>query len=534
MPLPRVLLLPLAFLLAACASPAPRRAEMPPLEPTGAADRVHIPSEWQPSGLPGLALGAELPESGPELSLEEAVVLALRRQPGLLAQQLNPVIAGAFEAIERGEFDAEWFASATASRDRAQETARATGEQFEVSGRDREVRAGVRQDWVTGTGVEASVGHAQRSSDRTPEQQTARLGLSLTQSLLRGRRPEVNLVRIRQAELATMASAYELRGFTEALIARTETAYWELVLAQERIRIVERSLTVARGQVADLRQGVEVGSVAPTDAIVAEAEAARRAQDLIDAQSNLQTQRLRLEYQVAAPPAPVGAPPLVAVSPARVEVPEQPEEGIEARLGLADRMRADLNEARLRIQRDELEVVATRDGLLPRLDLFVNLAKTGFASSLGDAFSNLDGNTYEVRAGLSLSQAVGRQAAQAREVVARATRDQSEAALDNARRLAARDVRLAWTEVERARAQTEAAAETRALQEEVVRAELQRFEVGTSTALMVAQAQRDLLAAEIAEAEAVIQHRLALIGLHVAEGTLLERRGIAVGVIRDP
>ena len=90
-------------------------------------------------------------------------------------------------------------------------------------------------------------------------------------------------------------------------------------------------------------------------------------------------------------------------------------------------------------------------------------------------------------------------------------------------------MRLAATEVERARQQIAATAATRALREETLRAEQERFRVGSSTNLLVAQAQRDLLESQIAEAEAAVNHRLALIDLYLSEGSLLERRGISVG-----
>jgi outer membrane protein TolC len=42
----------------------------------------------------------------------------------------------------------------------------------------------------------------------------------------------------------------------------------------------------------------------------------------------------------------------------------------------------------------------------------------------------------------------------------------------------------------------------------------------------VAQAQRDLLVSQIAEVEAIVNYRIALVRLYLAEGSLLERRGI--------
>jgi outer membrane protein TolC len=89
-------------------------------------------------------------------------------------------------------------------------------------------------------------------------------------------------------------------------------------------------------------------------------------------------------------------------------------------------------------------------------------------------------------------------------------------------------VRLAATEVERARQQIAASTVTRELQERKLIAEQERFSVGESTAIVLAQAQRDLLSSRFAEVKALVDYRNALVQLYRAEGTLLERRGIRV------
>jgi outer membrane protein TolC len=88
------------------------------------------------------------------------------------------------------------------------------------------------------------------------------------------------------------------------------------------------------------------------------------------------------------------------------------------------------------------------------------------------------------------------------------------------------DVRSAYTEAMRAREQIDASAATRRLQEEALRAETEKFEVGFSTVLEVSQVQRDLLESQIAEVGAIIDYRKALIDLYRLEGSLLKRRGI--------
>ncbi len=67
---------------------------------------------------------------------------------------------------------------------------------------------------------------------------------------------------------------------------------------------------------------------------------------------------------------------------------------------------------------------------------------------------------------------------------------------------------------------------TRILQEETLQAEKERFDVGASTALLVAQAQRDLLVSSIDEVEAVVNYRQALVALYLIESSLLERHGV--------
>ena len=85
---------------------------------------------------------------------------------------------------------------------------------------------------------------------------------------------------------------------------------------------------------------------------------------------------------------------------------------------------------------------------------------------------------------------------------------------------------LAYIEVKRARQQFDATAITGKFQEEKLRAETAKFQVGRSTALLVAAAQRDFLASRVSEIEALTNYLNARINLYMLEGSLLERRGI--------
>ena len=462
-----------------------------------------------------------------ELSVEDVALQVLQNNRDLRVHRLTPVIAGTFEKLERGVFDPELFTEFAAARERASETARSTGTQFDVEGRDTSAVAGLRQFLPTGTTLEGTLEQRRTISNRAPEQQTARLGLTVTQALLQGFGPAVNLVDVRQAQLEITASRYELRGFTEALLAGAETAYWNFVLAREQIAIFESSLAVARQQRDETELRIEVGLLPEVEAAAARAEVARREQALIDARSLLEERRLRLLRLLDPAPGSTFDWRIRATSEPRLT--PTPVTDLPDHLQLAGRMRPDLNEARLQRDRQTLETVVTRNGLLPKLDVFITLGKTGYADSFGGSFRELDGNGYDLVAGLRLSRPLSNRAAEARHTAARAGRRQVEEALANLSQLIRLDVRLAINELDRSRQQITASAATRALQEKTLAAEKERFDVGASTTLLVAQAQRDLLASRIAEIEAIVQYRLALVNLYLAEGSLLERRGIRIG-----
>lgn len=461
-----------------------------------------------------------------DLSLEDAVLLSLRNNHELRIQQLEPVIAGAFERIERGAFDPELFASVNFSEERVSQTDRATQGQFDVKGEDADAVVGLRQIVPIGTEVELSAGTDRSTSTRSPEQQSVRIGLTVTQQLLRGFGPAVGLASLRQATLDTLASVSELRGFAEALIADVETAYWELVLANQSILVFKKSLEVAEAQLTDIETRIEVGQISEKEAAAARADVALAKQDLINAESAQRVRRYELIRRIY-PKLPLSETMnFRATTEPDVEHIAIPD--AEERIRLALQSRPEINEAEYQIQRGELETIVTRNGRLPQLEFFINLNKSGFATTFQESFRATDGPNYDASVGIQFSQFLGNRSARARDDIARATLQQSEEARFNLRSLVRYDVLLALNELERAQKQMAASTETRRYRQETFEAEQDRFEVGNSTALEVSRTQRDLVGSQIAEIEARVAYQLAKVQLYLAEGSLLDRRGLVV------
>jgi len=372
--------------------------------------------------------------------------------------------------------------------------------------------------------LEASGEHSENSPG-TDALSTARAGLTVTQALLRGLGRRVNLAALHQARLDTLASQYELRGFAEALVAEVESDYWDFILAERRIAIYTDSMALAERQMWETEERVRIGKLARTELAAAQAEVARRREALIAARSALATTRLSFLHRINPPGEGLWDRELVLLNDPLIAPPTLTD--VREHVALAQQMRPEINQARLALDRGELDLVQTRNGLLPRLDLFITLGKSGYADAFDDAVGRIRRDSYDASAGLTMEWPVGNRAAEARHRRATLSLAQAREALDNLAQLVEMDVRTAYIQAERAREEIAATQATRALQEETLRAESEKFRVGKSTSFLVAQAQRDLLQAQIAEISSRVNLLKALVALYRLEGSLLERRGLA-------
>ncbi len=469
------------------------------------------------AGGPGPA-APEADASGPlEIGVSEAIVLALANNRAFSVRRLGPAIASTFVEEAAAAFDPELSAGVEASRKKSAASAL-------VPSSDVSAEAALSRALPTGTVVGVDLSGGRTDSGFVSLSDDARVGLTVAQPLLRGASREANLAEIAQASLDVRASEYELRGLAEALVADVERAYWACVLAERRIAIFTESVELARKQQSETEERIAVGRLPETELAAARAEVALRREALINARSDFASARLRL-IRLASPPGRRTWERELVLKDAPVP-PESKVGTAKEHVLLAIRNRPDLNEARIAIRRGELDVVRTRNGLLPRLDVFVTLGKSGYASSFANAWGDLDSESWDGRLGVAFEKVLGHRAERARHLRATVTRAQAELALANLAELAELDVRAALIEVDRAREQVTATAATREFRVEALRAETEKFRVGRSTTILVASAQRDLVASRIAEVSAVIAHLVALVDLHSADGTLLERRGV--------
>ena len=465
------------------------------------------------------------------ISVSEAVLMALENNPAFHVQRLQTQVVSTHEDTARAAFDPILFGGLFRKRQNGPQFAfqSSTNSTAEMTHDTSSLQAGVMDTLPTGTHLELS---GQTDMDHPVYNHTAsRIGVSVNQPLLAGAGGDVNLAVLRQARLDTRISLYETRGYALALVADVERANWDFVQSQKQRDVFRDSLRVAEQQLSETRERIRVGKLAELESVAAEAEVASRQEGLITADNQFAVARLRfLRLINSLRPMSWTLTPEVSDEPTP---PAKSLDEVETYVAAAMVGRPDLQQARLEFERGELEVVRTRNGLLPKMDLFVTLGRSGYASSFGDSVEGEVARGYDVGVGLQLAYPLRNRAAGAdyrRAVVSRLQADES---ITNLCQLAQEDVRVAWVLAEGAKALEEAARVTQRLQERKLEAERAKFKEGKSTSLLVAQAERDLLASQLSTIRAVVATLTTRIDLYQKDGTLLARRGLAGLVIPE-
>lgn len=452
------------------------------------------------------------------LTRDGAILTGLSRNLSLAVERTNPLIADTFAPEARAAFDPRITGLASFGRD-TQPAA-----DSDNSTRTGTLEPGASQLFPTGTEVFLSGALNRTTETDADTEYEGSWSLGVNQALLRGAGTAVNLAAVRIAENDAEISAQQLRAFVIELTRQIEIAYWDLVLALDTLRIRESSVTLAESQVELTETFLEVGKGTEAAVLSSKAEVATRTADLVDAQAAVRARQLDL-IRLLSPDAPEQF--LLAFDPQDPATAEHVTIHPAQSAQLARMYRPDLAEARLALANRDLEVLLTRNGLLPRLDAFASYGRLSRGGSWNGAFSQLDESEHDnYEAGLRLEWEPLNRAARARAARAQFQQTRAEAAIANLEQLLATDVRQAALEVERQWQRYIAVQQTVAGRTEELRAAQAQFDVGFSTTLDLLQIQVQLIQSQVDVVTARVRYIQALTNLYAEEGTLLDRRGV--------
>ncbi len=460
-----------------------------------------------------------------QLTVKDSILMALENNRSLAVEKYAPEIASTFVAEEQSVFDSSLDAGFTFTDSDGQRSS-GVGEFHSVTSRQYNAAGGISKRLPIGLEMGFGLSTTERESNVYTRMFSSRLGADIIMPALKGFGKDVNLIGIHLAEKEVELSKYELKGFLLTLTAEVEENYWNLLSAKEELRIHNTSLELAGKQLQETKDRIDVGKLAEIDMAAAEGEVALRETSVIDAQSAIQKASLRLLQSINPPQRNFWDLDVELLNPP--EIDDFDAGTINNHIAVALATRPDLFQARIEIERNDIQLVRTKNGLLPKLDFFITLGKTGYSDAFNDSFSNITEDNYDARTGFTFSMPLGNRAAKARHARVIQSKKKNQIAYDNFKQLVELDVRVACAELTRAKRQISATQRATQLQEAKYQAELEKFRVGKSTNLLVLTTQRDLIASQLDEIDAQINLRKAILGLYLAEGTLLDHYTIVL------
>jgi len=323
-------------------------------------------------------------------------------------------------------------------------------------------------------------------------------------------------------------SELDLRFQVISTVTAVEQAYYDLMFAQENIKVQQKALELAERLVAENKKRVEVGALAPLDEKQAESQAAGSRADLLAAIGTEDTQERVLKSLLSddyskwknAAIRPTAA--LVAV-PERFNLQESWEKGL--------RMRPDLLQQGLNLDKQGYVIRFQRNQLFPQLDLVGDYGYNASSSRLGDALDqirNQDNPFWSVGAQMSIP--LGNRSARGAYRAAKATREQVALQLKQLEQNVLIQIENAIATARTSFQRVGATREARIYAEAALDAEQKKLESGKSTSFEVLRLQRDLTTARSTEIRALADYNIALAQIALDEVTTLDRRHVTIEV----
>ncbi len=459
------------------------------------------------------------------LGLEEAIASAIERNHEFKIRRLVPEQQAAERERRRAAFDAT-FGATISNSDRLGKQIQQSGALGDNVANRTDVGLNWEKRFPSGTQAEIEVTTGRNRSARAPNLFSTRVGINLTRPLRQGAGREVNLVSLRSAELDERISRYELEAYLLALVGQIEKKYWDFFLALREREIVKTSLELARMQRDETAKRIELGSIPESELAAADAEVALREEAYINAGSQVETTRISLLRMIN--------PDSEHFWKYHLELTDEPTDSDfpatspQELIDLALVKRPELKQAQLDLEKGNLDLIRTKNGLLPRLDFFTTLGKSGYAQTFEDSADKFGAKGYDLQAGVLYELALGRRDARMQVKRSELSLKRSQEAIYNLRQLVQEDVLKAFLEAKRAALQIRATEKTVAKQQEKLRVETIKFSLGKTTAFQVAQAQRDVAASQITALKSRVGYLQALTDLYRYAGILCERRKIEI------
>jgi outer membrane protein TolC len=373
---------------------------------------------------------------------------------------------------------------------------------------------------------------------------TGDIDLQVTQNLLNGFGRAVNERNIRVQKNNMKATDLQFKQQVITTVTAALNLYWDLVSFDQDLKARQAEVDTAQQLLNNNEQQVKIGTLAEIEVTRAQSQLYTARQDFVISQTNLLQQETVLKNALSrigiasSELADVHIVPLDTIS-----IPATDEAGaLDAMVGDAVKNRVEVQQARINLESNQLNLVGIKSSLRPTLQAFAELTNNGLAGALtpfgaatggaalapitggyGTLLGQIAGRDYpNYSAGISLNIPLRNRAAQADYATSVVEIRQNELSLQRQVNQVRVDVQNAIIGIQQARARYDAAVQGRILSQATFDADKKKYDLGAGTPYQVVQDERDLASAQSSELQAMANYSHARIALDQAVGRTLE------------
>jgi outer membrane protein TolC len=300
-----------------------------------------------------------------------------------------------------------------------------------------------------------------------------------------------------------------------------EQQHYILAAAREAVRVSETDVAVKKQFFDEQRRRVEVGILAPLDEKLAQAELARSEVILIanrtaatDAENILKG--LVLEDFSAQLNVGIQLTDRMLAMPATLDLFDAFKEAMESR--------PDLQQARLVLEKAQIQLKFDNNQLYPRLDVFGTIGYNGLDSRASGAIRDVGDRDFEQNSfGIQFSMPLFLLTERNRKKRDIAAKEQAILDLKRQEEAVVQEVDFTVRRIRTLWAQIPYTREVVSAQQAALEAEKKKLDAGKSTSFQVLTIASDVATAQFEEINAILEYNRALADLAFRKGTTLQR-----------
>ena len=351
---------------------------------------------------------------------------------------------------------------------------------------------------------------------------TGGLALTLTQPLLRNAGFDVTKTFIRVAQNNAFVEEHVFRDRVLTVLSSVEQTYWEVVFANENLKVAEAALKAAQELLATNRAKAKAGIMSIVDVLQAEAAVASRVEQVLVADKAIRDQEDQLRRLLN--PAEEDLRQDLRLTPLDQPIVTLEPISLQEAIDTAMAQRPEIAQATKNVETSELNTSFAKNQILPTLSFQGTMGMAGLGKDYGDSVNrNFSGDYYNYGAGLVLSYPLGNRSAWSTYNKRQLEAKNAEVSLMNVRQQIIMGVREAVRRVQTDFKRIETTRSARIMAEKQLQAEQERLKVGLSTTRFVLDFQRDLATAQANELRATVDYNKSLSNLSRHKATTLDR-----------